>query len=155
MLTIQLYGLAEHPKTQMLKANLLDALVELPLAFSFVQISTIDAFLEQQLPEVPCLMVNDLLIPSQCTQSIETLSETLQKLADQQTEEQLSPPLLSSAKEAPPPSPNSTDTPKTVKRRKRKTASVEAQPQAASAPKPKKGTTPSNNSSNNKPSLPL
>lgn len=80
MLTIQLYGLAEHPKTQLLKVSLLDALVELPLAFSFVQISTIDAFLEQKLPEVPCLMVNGNLIPTETTQSKEELSKKLQSL---------------------------------------------------------------------------
>ena len=80
MLTIQLYGLAEHPKTQLLKISLLDALVELPVAFSFVQISTLDAFLEQKLPEIPCLMVNGGIVPAEVTQSKEALRKLLQSL---------------------------------------------------------------------------
>ena len=146
MLTIQLYGLAEHPKTQLLKISLLDALVELPLAFSFVQISTIDDFLEQQLPEVPCLMVNGMLIPSEQTQSVEELSEILQRLAEQPTEDLLSPPLLSATKEGPLPPRDKTDTPNTVKRRKRKSAPLKVKSRSKAAPKPNAAS-----SGNNKP----
>ena len=119
MLTIELYGLAEHPKTQLLKVSLLDALVELPLAFSFVQISAIDAFLEQELPEVPCLKVNGKLIPVENTHTPAELSEVLRELAARNVaDDQASTAVMRISSESPSGSAHPDEAPKPEKKTK-------------------------------------